>query len=119
MGEFGRVHADLSVAPQQLPDEFCVLIPRPENLVGQAALLRGLFLEGRGRDLRRAVRGEPGAAPFEQAVRDSGRIEERQVEMGLHRIPEQDQVEAIIHVPENPLHAFPHRLPASKRTERS
>jgi hypothetical protein len=31
--------------------------------------------------------------------------------MGFDRVPKQDQIEAVIRVPEDPLHAFLHRRP--------
>src|SRR5207245_4882975 len=59
----------------------------------------------------------PGAAALEQSIRQSGRVEERAVDVWLGRVEEDNQVQAVVHVAENAPHAVAHENP-SRVTER-
>src|SRR3989442_13440814 len=81
----------------------------------EGTLLGRLFLERGRRNLAAAVRGEPGAAAFEEAIRQARRVEERSIDVRLGRVQEDDQVEAVAHVPVDATDAVAHGTPARKR----
>src|SRR5438876_10730760 len=118
MGQLRRVDADLPVAFQRPLRAACRLVAGLEHVERQTALLRGLFRQGRGRDLAPAVWREPGAAAFEQTVGQARRVEEGAVDVRLGRVKEYNQVESIIDIAENTAHAVAHEKPFSPNVVR-
>ena len=113
MGELGGVDPDLPVALEPFPHELRGVVPRAEDLDRQFALLCGLLLQRGRRDLAGAVRREPGATSLEETVREAGRVEERHVDVRVGRVEEDDEVDTVIEMAENLLHALAHEAPRS------
>ena len=113
VGELGGVDPDPLVAAQGRLHEFRRLVPGPEHVERQRTLLGRLFLERGRRNLAAAVRGEPGAAAFEEAIRQARCVEERSVDVRLRRVEEDDQIEAIADVPVDATDAIAHADPGA------
>src|SRR5439155_10472016 len=78
---------------------------------GETRFLRRLLFQRGRRDGGFTVRREPRRATFEQTVRHAGRVEEGHVDVRIHGVQEHDQIDAVVQVPEDALHALAHGVP--------